>query len=208
MILPQHQAFSTKRLLEDQHGVLTLDFIFALMLIFGFSMIFFAVSITLSMVEVTQYISFTAARTFAGAHEDQTGQDGLARKKFAEIMAVPVFKKLYSLGWINLGALQLGDFNNDYPQDADAATFVGARIPFFAAILSLDIPFVGSTTSNSTTGHAMVSTYLMREVTTTECRENFNRARFQKLKNLTYGGKAVYGGVPSDSAALITDNGC
>jgi hypothetical protein len=194
----------------NERGVLTLDFIFALTIVFGFTAVFFAVSVTLSMVEVTQYISFAAARTYAGAHENIRAQDALAHKKFAELMATPIFRGLYGLGWFTAGPLNVGNFNSLYqqPSDEDSDTFVGARIPIYAQMLRVRVPFLGSTATKAETGKATVSSYLSREVTTEECREQFNRARYKNLKALQVGGKAVYGALPTSTEALITDNGC
>ena len=196
-------------ILKNEQGVLTLDFMFALVIAFGFTTVFFALSLTLSMVEVTQYISFSTARAYAGAHENENGQSALAQAKFKELLAVPVFKAIFTNGWFTLGTPTIGDFNSEYPQTGalDSATFVGARIKFKANILDLRLPFLGSTASDTTTGTANISSYLMREVTTSECREKFDRFRFQKLKALGTDG-ANYGATPSKSAALITDNGC
>lgn len=196
--------------LKNERGVMTLDFMFAIVIAFGFTTVFFALSLTLSMVEVTQYISFAVARTYAGAHENQSGQTALAQNKFKELMAVPVFKTLFTNGWFTLAPAVTGDFNAEYPQTGggiDSATFVGARIKFTANILNIRLPFLGSTASDSTTGIANISTYLMREVTTEECRELFDRFRFQKLKKLST-NEANYGSTPSNNAFVMPDNGC
>ena len=196
----------TRNILKNQRGVLTLDFMFALVIAFGFTTIFFALSLSLSMVEVTQYISFAAARCYAGAHETIGAQQALAQNKYKQLMAVPVFKTLFATGWFTLGQPTIGDFNSEYPQSggADSATFIGARIKFTAKVLDVRLPFLGSTAGDSNTGVANISTYLMREVSTTECRETFARNRFVKLKALA----AEYKGTPSQGSALMPDNGC
>jgi len=196
-----------RNILKNERGILTLDFMFALVIAFGFTTIFFALSLTLSMVEVTQYISFAAARCYAGAHETVGAQQALAQNKYKQLMAIPVFKTLFATGWFTLGQPTIGDFNSEYPQgseSADSATFIGARIKFTAKVLDVRLPFLGSTAGDSNTGVANISTYLMREVSTTECRETFARNRFVKLKALA----AEYKGTPSQGSALMPDNGC
>ena len=196
-----------RNILKNERGILTLDFMFALVIAFGFTTIFFALSLTLSMVEVTQYISFAAARCYAGAHETVGAQQALAQNKYKQLMTIPVFKTLFATGWFTLGQPTIGDFNSEYPQgseSADSATFIGARIKFTAKVLDVRLPFLGSTAGDSNTGVANISTYLMREVSTTECRETFARNRFVKLKALA----AEYKGTPSQGSALMPDNGC
>ena len=198
---------SAQNILQNERGVLTLDFIFALVIAFGFTTVFFALALTLSMVEVTQYISFATARCYVGAHETIGAQQALAQNKYKELMAVPVFKTLFATGWFKLGSPTVGDFNSEYPQantGVDSATFSGARIKFTPNVLNVTLPFLGSTGADSNTGVANISTYLMREVSTTECREDFDRNRFVKLKALA----AEYKGAPAQSSPVMPDNGC
>lgn len=188
---------------RNEGGFITLDFIFALMLSVGFAVIFFSVSITLSLVETAQYVTFASARAFAAAHETEQAQKDLGQAKYDEIMAKRTFKTFLSSDWMKISPPNLGDFYSEYPNQAggDDNTFVGAQITIDAKLLHLNVPFVGKTTENPNVGKATLNAYLMREVSTTECRENFNRARYDQLKNLGYGA-------PGGAAKLITDNGC
>ncbi len=49
-------------------GFITIDFIFALITVFGLSTLLFALTFTLSVVEIVQYITFSSARSFYAAH--------------------------------------------------------------------------------------------------------------------------------------------
>jgi hypothetical protein len=193
--------------LRDQRGMITLDFIFALVVSIGFAIVFFSVAVTLSLVEVAQYVTFTTSRAYAGAHETKTQQEELARARFDEVMALPAFKTFLGQQWMKLGPPQVGDYSSEYPDDEakDNNVFVGARIPIDARLLHLNIPFLGSTAEDSGVGKATLNSYLDREVSTTECREQFTRVRFQQLKSLS---GAPYGAAPGDKDVLITDNGC
>lgn len=201
------------RLIRNERGIMTLDFIFALMLGMGFTMVFFALTLTLSLVEVTQYFSFAVARTAWGAHETRTMQNALGNKKYAELMGRPVFKAIFGRGWFRLPAQpDYGDpasgFNVEYKSDPneDSQTFYGARLRIEARILDTTIPILGSSKSQAETGFANVQTFLGREVTTTECREQFNRARFRAIMSLSPTYQPVSRMNPN--AAVITDNGC
>jgi hypothetical protein len=195
------------RVLKDQRGMLTLDFIFALMVSIGFAIVFFSIAVTLSLVEVAQYVTYTTSRAYAGAHETKGQQEELARARFDEVMATPAVKTFLGQQWMKLGPPQLGDYGSEYPDDpgSDNDVFVGARIPLDAKLLHLNIPFLGSTAEDSNVGKATLNSYLDREVTTTECREQFTRQRFQQLKNMS---GTPYGQAPGDKDVLITDNGC
>lgn len=192
-------------ILADESGIISLDFIFAVTLAFGFSIIFFAMSFTLSMVEVGQYITFAAARAYHSANVSKAAQEQLGKQKFAELKNTGMFKTILKSGWIVLGDVQLNDFSEDYgfAQNSDA-TFVGARVPFKSTVLNLRIPFLGNTAENSSTGSATLNAYLMREVSTDECLTNFTTQRLQNLKTLDTG----FNSLPTQKEALITDNGC
>ena len=194
-----------KNSLRNEGGQITLDFIFALTIGFGFSILFFAISFTLSMVEVCQYITFASARTYYAANVSEQAQKDLGEKKFAELKGKGFFKTIFKTGWITLGDVQFGNFNDEYNDSVAGsdATFVGARVPFKANVLNLRLPLIGNTVTNTTTGKATLNAYLLREVSTDECRSNFTSQRLQNLKK----SNSVYQNFGKDEF-VITDNGC
>lgn len=203
-----------QNVVRNQRGILTIDFIFAMTIGMTFAMIFFALTLTLSLVEVTQYMTFSVARVSWAAHETRSLQRALGDKKYAELRDRPVFKNIFGRGWFRLPpAPDYGDpvngFNAEYAEDPalDNATFYGVRLQIEAKILDITSPVLGGSKTKPETGIANVQTFLGREVTTTECREQFNRQRWRNIKGLS----GPYSGVPgySDPAVfLITDNGC
>lgn len=206
--------------LRNEHGILTLDFIFALLIGMSFTMIFFALTLTLSLVEVTQYLSFSVARVSWAAHENRSAQIALGNAKYAELIEKPVIKTIFGQGWFRLPARpDFGDpvrgFNIEYQPAAenDNETFFGARLRIEARILDINIPMLGSSKTNPETGVANVQTFLGREVTTTECREQFNRQRWANILQLSPDYQQVNSSPgasadPNQVLALITDNGC
>jgi hypothetical protein len=133
--------------------------------------------------------------------------------KYDEIMNLGVFRTYYKLGWVTLGRPELRNFTLDvYPEEPPekGMTMSGARIKMDAKITHMNIPILGSTAKNNETGVAYLNSYLMREVTTSECRDLFNRARADKIRQLKSadGGGNVYNTSPAFKYALITDNGC
>ena len=201
--------------IRNERGILTLDFIFALTIGMSFTMIFFALTLTLSLVEVAQYISFSVARTALAAHEDRGAEKAHALAKYAELRARPIFATIFTNhSWFKLSpSPDFGDpangFNVEYNVDPneDNAIFWGARIQIEAKILDITIPMLGASKTRPETGIANVQTFLGREVSTQECREQFNRQRWNAIKALN----PFYGSVPAQSTAavsLISDNGC
>jgi len=208
---------------SNSRGILTLDFIFALMLGMGFTIVFFAITLTLSHVEVAQYLSFSVARTAYAAHETRSLQISLGNEKYNQLRNRPIFKAIFNKGWFTIPQQPafgnpLTGFNAEYQTDPneDSENFIGARLTVRARILEFNSPFLGSTTTKPETGTANVQTFLGREVSTQECRENFNRQRWTHIITLRVGngGATPYQavgnqpGAPAQAVALITDNGC
>ena len=190
--------------LRNERGILTFDFMFALFMALAFTIVLFSVSVTLSLVEVAQYVTYATSRAYNSGHETKDLQTQAAQAKYNDIMSNPVFKGLFALGAVTLSTPQLDDFSSEYSEDSpDNAIFVGARVPIDAKLLHLNIPFFGKTAEDSNVGKATLNSYLLREVSTTECRENFNRVRYDTINQ-----QSPYSAAPNAKAVLITDNGC
>ena len=50
---------------NDEAGILTVDYLFAIILAMGFVALLFAMSLTLTVVEVVQYMTFSSARSYS-----------------------------------------------------------------------------------------------------------------------------------------------
>jgi hypothetical protein len=193
-------------ILANERGIITFDFIFAFAVAMGMMVLFFRIAMTFASVEVVQYIAFSVSRVYLAAHNTPEQQEAQARKKFAELAALPTVRKFTSGSWFSLGEVAIGNFNSEYPieADKDAAVFVGARIPFQAKMLNVNIPFIGASQDDDKVGRATLNSYLMREPTTTECRA-FNQQRFEQIQS------ALGYSIPGASASaytLVQDNGC
>lgn len=202
--------------LRNERGILTLDFIFALIIGMSFTTIFFALTLTLSLVEVAQYFSFSVARVAMAANATPDAQRARATAKYNELRSRPIFRSLFGKGWFILPPTpDFGDvangFNLEYTSDPneDNATFYGARLRIQSKILDFKVPMLGNTKTKAETGTANVQTFLSREVTTSECQAGFNRQRWSRI--LTMPGSGPYSLTPAQAAAsvlIMSDNGC
>ncbi len=196
---------------EDESGILTLDFIFSSVLVFGFIAVLFTICLTLSVSYVVQYISYASARNYFAGHISQDSQTQEAQTKHSELIANPAIAPLFENEWYEIGDPQIGDHNDLYPQSTDprqnygdSATFWGTRIDFTAKILELRSPFFGVTTDEEDSFTATLASYLAREPTREECRQEFYNNRFNAIKNLD----SVYNQGQVQNAVIIFDNGC
>jgi len=205
--------------LKSQRGLITVDFLFALVLILGFAGLMFALTMTLTLASVTQYVTFASARNFFTAHITQDQQIDRANKKYEELLGNPVLKPLYTNGWFLVDAQPfVGDHTSLIPQYAEAAQnankFWGVGTNFTATILDFNIPFFGSTAPDGDgTGSGFktyMGSYLGREPTTEECLA-FVDQRWVMIRNLrsSNGGASYSTGTPAAGGYYPqADDGC
>lgn len=193
---------------------MTMDYIFAIVLILGFSGILFSFAFTLSLSEITQYITYSAARTYMASHRSEGEQAQEAGKKYKELIQNPVVSSLYKSGWFKVqkeplvGHISMQRFPGNIA-DPDYDIFWGVGTDFTAELLDFHIPFYGSTASDSQSKKSgfttFIASYLGRESTVEECL-NFNRQRWNAIKNLDSRYKRAK--TLRGAYALIADNGC
>lgn len=188
----------------NERGALTLDFIFAIVLVTGISGIFMALSLSFVVVELSQYIAFASSRVYFGAHLSEPRQAELAEQKFKELKESRSFRSLFRSGWFDLTKVQQYDFRDEYSDQKDRSTFVGVRLVFDAKALEFNVPFFGSTAPEGQSFKANINSFLGREPSFEECME-FVRLRYQNIIRLD--SRYSSAGRPEDYA-VHTDNGC
>lgn len=202
-------------MMNNQRGVITVDFLFSIVLILGFSGLLFVLSFTLSVASVTQYITYAAARSYSVAHIDKETQEKRAQAKYQELINNPVMKPLYTNGWYEIdGSVTVGDQSKVVPGWEDPSgvnEFWGAGTSFTAKVLDFHIPFFGSTTDDGNGGSGFktyLSSMMGREPTEAECIE-FTAARWTAIRNLQVSGGTAYSqGTGTNGYYPQTDDGC
>lgn len=204
-------------MIRNERGLITVDFLFSMVLILGFSALMFVLTFTLSMASVTQYLTFAAARNYGVAHVDRATQEARGAAKYQELVNHPVFKTLFTNGWFKVDAQpSIGDHTKIVPEYASAAgaanKFWGVGTSFTAAVMDFNIPFFGSTAPDGDgSGEGFktyMGSYLGREPTTEECLQ-FTGARWAAIRNLQVSGGASYStGTSANGYFTQTDDGC
>jgi hypothetical protein len=200
--------------LKDEGGLIAADFLFAFVLMFSFFTLFFAFTMALSFIELTQYVTYSVARTHMAGHLTPELQKDAALRKYQELQATEGLRGLFSTpNWIEIrpNSLVVGDFNTEYTSlRTTKSTFHGARLPVRFRILEVNFPLFGSTTRDEDGLTANVQTFLLREPTVSEC-EAFMTQRLQNILNRDSARYRLMttatGGVP-DSHPQMVDNGC
>jgi hypothetical protein len=195
-----------RKLISSEKGILTLDLMFALVLVAAFSMVLFAMMFTLSLTSVAQYISFTSARSFSLAHFSQADQEEAASQKFRSLMENEVLAPVMEGPLFRITEFEPGDFNEEYePTNPNARVFWGVRLEILSNMLSFRVPIFGSTDSDRGF-RAWVNSYLMREPTENECREGFFADRYETILNRVGANTGL--NPQAVLTGMVFDNGC
>ena len=204
-------------IINNERGLVTVDFVFSMVLILGLTSLLFVLTFTLSVASITQYITFAAARNYVVAHVDKKMQEDRAVAKYKELISNPVFKPLYSNGWYKVDAEpNVGDHTKIIPE-FDGATrgtnkFWGVGTNFVAAVLEFKIPGYGSTLPDGDGSgggfKTYMGSYMGREPSGDECMQ-FTAARWNAIRNLSSSGGAGYSsGTSAQGYFPIADDGC
>lgn len=203
--------------MKNQAGLITVDFLFSIVLILGFSTLLFLVSFSLTVASVTQYVTFATARNYMAGNLSVEIQVSQAQAKYKELTENPILKPLYKNGWYKVDAeATVGDHTELIEEFAEASQgvnkFWGAGTNFAAPVLKFNIPFFGSTAPDSDGGDGFITyigSYLGRDPTTSECWA-FTLARWEAIRKLNSGsGGASYStGTSAQGYYPIADNGC
>lgn len=209
----------TGHLIANERGIIFADFIFALVIAAGASIVLFALTFTFSMVEVAQYVVFSASRAYAAGGLDNDAQKQRGQDKFNELIKnAELAPLLAGQGhWFALTGLELkggkdadGTFE-DYAGYEDRVPFVGARANFEAKLLNLNIPLLGKTDAEGNGFNAKITAFLIREPTQKECWDLQIKQRYTNILNLDsrYKGSGTTNAAGSAGKYVpMEDNGC
>ena len=90
MMIQMMQSIQTiKEIKQNEKGFLALDFIFALIVSFSVIILFFGLTLTLTAVEIGQYIVFATSRNYSAAHLNRGMQEQEARAKYQRLLSSP-----------------------------------------------------------------------------------------------------------------------
>ncbi len=176
-----------RKYLLSQKGSLAVQFLFGWVLLMGFVAIFAALTLTLSVAEVVQYITYTSSRQFMLGHLDEDQQIAAATNKYNKLTRhsslCSFFRHCNSNGMFTIQESPEIGLNRDFNQGGQGSPylFMGVWTVFKAELLDINIPLWGSTTEGSSKDEIFTSnigSYLGREPSVMEC-ESFNTVRLK-----------------------------
>ncbi len=188
--------------LQNQKGILALDFLFAFVILMSLTVLLLTVNFTLSVTETIQYAAFSSSRVYYGAHITPEKQKELAEKKFELLRERKVFGSFVKPEWFEMTA-SVGNHAENMPANrGNQHSFWGTRIDYIAKILSIRLPLIGLTGEEEEFA-ASVNSFLGREPSMSEC-SDANALRADAIQSLD----SKYSSLGRFNYIPIGDNGC
>ncbi len=210
------------KLYLSNKGMVTTDFLFSFILVSMFTALLFAMCYSFTIVEVTQYIAYSASRAAISGNKTFSDQRARAQSKVDELLSNPVFAPLLKNGWFNVTVqdMKLGQDPSDYyssPKDMSITGSPsnvdyylpdsGVRLRLEAKVLEMNLGLLGKIESETGKGFALtVGSKLFREPNQDEC-HSLIKSRYQRILELDDLYQQIAG--PSLSEAVpMEDAGC
>lgn len=186
----------------NQGGAITLDFIFAMVLVLSMTFLLGVFSFSLAIIEGAQYITFSASRSYFASHISEQKQKELAEQKFNNLKKSKGLENLLSPNIVSLDLDRIGDAGDIYKRQDYRDVLEGVRSKVTVEMLSVSLPGLGGTGNDSF--ETFMTSFIGRESTTEEC-FSFVQGRFQALIGIPeYSSPSIQ----SQSYFPFDDNGC
>lgn len=212
----------SKTILRSNSGMVTTDFIFSFFLASMFTAFLFAMCFSFTVVEVVQYVSYSATRAALSGNKDFESQRERARIKLQSLSNNNILSALMRNGWFNvtLRDMRLGENASDfYSSEYQMAPITGASpSPFYipaagvrlnleARILTMNLGPIGRIESETGNGFSLtLGSMMFREPSQRECMD-LMRNRYQQI--LTFDTKfGAIAGASSNESIPMEDTGC
>lgn len=211
---------------QSRGGVIT-EFIFAFMIAGAVGIVLFALSYSLMVTEVVQYIAFATSRAHMAGSISPAKQKENAERKYKSLTEGDgAIARTFKNSWFELGKvdqLQIRqgegastgepDFTAQFGGGGIAfqrGRFIGIIVPLTLKILNMRFKFLGSTNPDQSddTFKTYINAFLIREPSQLECRKFF-----QEKRNLSNWQNILAGQLPQNLTtenqwSLGEDNGC
>ena len=204
---------------SNTSGFVTADFVFSFLLASMMTTLLFGLCFAFTVIEIAQYISFSATRAAIPAQKTYAEQRARVDAKYQQMISNPVIAPLLTNGWftlairdIRLNETPTDDFRQDYDNDPQILLpAAGVRLTLTANILNLNLGPLGRIESETGNGFSLtLGTLLFREPSQQEC-QRIIQSRYQRILNLNSAQYPILGSAGltgSNPYFPMEDNGC
>jgi hypothetical protein len=212
---------TTGKILFNNSGFLAADFLFSFVLVIGCGIVIFALTFSLATVEVAQYITWSAARSYSAANKSAAASKLAGETKFKNLsLKFPLLTGADATSpWFVLTKKIIGDAAYDGLQGpVDVQNKSGSaenRHPWTGVSAELEwklfesikIPFLGRIAKpGSDVFKIPIRAFLLRNPSQAECLDFYKNRFDQGIKTLEGWNGGGLG--TSGSYVPIEDNGC
>lgn len=220
------KSFQQRKSSAAESGFIIADFLFSFVMVISIGIIMFALTFALATVEISQYIVWTAARTYSAANVDENTAKTAAQTKFNNISAQ--FPKLTGSGetspWFTLDNFNAQNFENDPAFQAKVANnndrmnrdgnlerrqpWIGARADIYLKLFAnMNIPFIGKVSNDAENVFKFqIYSFILRHPSYKECVDFFKNRFRQGIQQLdSFSSPALGEEIPD---YVVEDNGC
>ena len=193
----------------SSRGSLTVQFLLGFVLSLSFMVIFGAVTFTLAITSITQYITYASSRSLFLSSGSFGVQKENAENKWRELKD----KLVKSDGLIDISQVSLsrGEYLNRSFGSAQPNLFYGVWTKFLPKILKVETLWGNTTDDSVDFFETVVGSYLGREPSLDEC-NSFNKKRWDHIRTLHSRSGGSVGNasfpIPSSGSDQYYDNGC
>lgn len=193
-------------MIQNQKGSLTIDFIFALVLVLSMTLLLGVFSFSLSVVEGIQYLAFSSSRAYFAGNVSLEEQKKMGQQKFDTLSKDGAYKSFLKKEWFSVTPIGFEDFAKTYEKEDSRDIFEGVRLKIVIGLLDLNLPIFGSTTKDGSYS-TYINSFIGREPSSEECMGVVaNRMNaILKLSNASYSN---VGSTAKKAYASFDDNGC
>ena len=219
--------------MKNNSGFIAAEFLFAFSMVIGCGILIFVLTFTLTTIEVAQYITWSAARSYAVGNLTAADSDKAALAKYKNLASMfPLLTgKGNSSPWFEMSPvpvtgtaveLEIGPSSARDNKDSSGQTrhsWDGVSANLDLKILKgLQVPFLGKIAANPSDFEFQVRSHLMRHPSQAECQTFFQNKyqdgilKVMSPKNLTGStgaSKTEWKDLPqTGQIVMIEDNGC
>ncbi len=209
---------------DDQSGFIFADFIFSITLVISSCIILFVLCFSLATVEISQYITWTAARSYSAANLTADRATAAGRQKFGRMASqFPLLTGVNSdTSWFELTLQDVGNntsliANLQQINPSNALASGEARHPWTGAAAELDvslfrrlnIPFIGKLSTDDSVFKYNLKAFILRNPSQDECLQFFKLRYEEGISKIegSWTNKSFLTNKVSDFIP-IEDNGC
>jgi Flp pilus assembly protein TadG len=201
--------------MRNQRGFVTVEFLVAMVIAFGLTVLTFSLSLTLSVVEVSQYAVFSASRAHSAGNYDIDAQKKAAQTKYGQLIGSAAMAPLFSNGWYEISSpnqleIRSGagvNFEREYGGNNNRKNLQGVRATLKAKILELRLPLIGNVSPEDDGFSTRLNAILIREVSQRECQDYMDQRR-EELWRFDGGSRFSRFRKTTELATPWEDNGC